>query len=153
MVKILRGPTFFPVTIRSKHRQLSRLRMRSGLFLGADSIPAATAATNFPRPATAAPPWLPLLIIVSFARLLPIFPWLWLMSDRMGTFYDGLVTVSSIYPLLHISPHSPAAWESQSLDWGESCNTEIQAQTLDSGYRPDAGAARSYNNKTQVKTA
>ena len=32
MVKILRGPTFFPVTIRSKHRQFSRLRMRSGLF-------------------------------------------------------------------------------------------------------------------------
>ena len=32
MVKILRGPTFFPVTIRSKHRQFSRLKMRSGLF-------------------------------------------------------------------------------------------------------------------------
>ena len=36
----------------------------------------------------------------------------------------------------------------QTLDWGESCNTEMGVST-DAG----AGPARSYNNKTEAKTA
>ena len=135
MVKILKGPHLFPrdntkqqaPTIQPKNENAVRP------LLGADSIPATTAATNFPRrrgpTSTRAP-----LIIVSFTpALLPVFPWLWFMSDRMGTFYDGLVTVDPL--LLHISPHSPLA-----------VSPRLRTEASHAIHKPDA-AARSYNNK------